>query len=58
MGSIRDKASTGAALLIAAKAFTAALGFVVTIILARILIPEDFALAAIAITIVGIDPAP
>lgn len=54
MSSIREKASTGAALLITAKALTAALSFVVTIILARILIPEDFALAAIAITIVGL----
>lgn len=54
MSSIKEKASAGAALLITAKALTAALSFIVTIILARILIPEDFALAAIAITIVGL----
>lgn len=54
MGSIKEKASAGAMLLIIGKALTAALSFFVTIVLARLLIPEDFALAAIAITIVGL----
>ncbi len=54
MSTIKEKASAGAALLITGKALTAVLSFVTTIVLARILIPEDFALAAIAITIVGL----
>lgn len=54
MKTIKERASAGAAILIIGKALIGVLSFVTTIILARILAPDDFALAAIAVTIVGL----
>ncbi len=54
MKTIKERASAGAAILIVGKALIGVLSFVTTIVLARILVPDDFALAAIAITIVGL----
>ncbi|MGE0409808.1 MAG: lipopolysaccharide biosynthesis protein [Amphiplicatus sp.] len=49
-GDLSARAARGAAWMLAARAVMRALGFVSTIVLARLLAPDDFGLVAVAVT--------
>jgi len=51
---VRSQLITGSLWLTAAKAFTTVIGFLSTVVLARLLVPEDFGLIAIATATVAI----
>ena len=57
MDSIRDRLALGAIWLVGARALANVGGFLGTLILARLLLPEDFGLVAIALTIATIASA-
>lgn len=50
MGELAGKAAKGAAWIIAARLVMRSFGFINTIILARLLVPQDFGLVAVAVT--------
>ena len=54
MTSIRSKMATGALWMVLAKLAERSLGFVSTLILARVLVPHDFGIVAMAMTFVAL----
>jgi PST family polysaccharide transporter len=55
--STSNKAARGAGWLISGRGISSAIGFVNTIILARLLTPDDFGVVALAATLIGITEA-